>query len=41
MLGRFGWRAGLVLLLFWVIGVIGFFSFQAAFPPHAEASFTA
>lgn len=32
-------KAGLVLLLFWVIGVIGFFSFQAAFPPHAEASF--
>ena len=32
-------KAGLVLLLFWIIGVVGFFSFQLAFPPREEASF--
>lgn len=29
----------LLLLLFWVICVVGYFSFQLAFPPRAEASF--
>jgi Na+/H+-dicarboxylate symporter/ABC-type amino acid transport substrate-binding protein len=32
-------KALLVLLLFWVICVIGYFSFQLAFPPRVEASF--
>lgn len=32
-------KAFLVLLLFWVICVIGYFSFQLAFPPRVEASF--
>jgi Na+/H+-dicarboxylate symporter/ABC-type amino acid transport substrate-binding protein len=32
-------KAFLVLLLFWVICVVGYFSFQLAFPPRVEASF--
>jgi Na+/H+-dicarboxylate symporter len=32
-------KAFLILLLFWVICVIGYFSFQLAFPPRIEASF--
>ncbi|WAC05866.1 MAG: cation:dicarboxylase symporter family transporter [Methanoregula sp.] len=32
-------KAFLVILLIWVIGVVGFFSFQLAFPPRIEASF--
>ena len=32
-------KAGLILLLFWAICVIGYFSFQLAFPPRMEASF--
>jgi Na+/H+-dicarboxylate symporter/ABC-type amino acid transport substrate-binding protein len=32
-------KAFLLLLLFWVICVIGYFSFQLAFPPRMEASF--
>lgn len=32
-------KAFLLLLLFWVISVVGYFSFQLAFPPRAEASF--
>jgi len=32
-------KAFLLLLLFWVICVIGYFSFQLAFPPRVEASF--
>nr|WP_320160495.1 cation:dicarboxylase symporter family transporter [uncultured Methanoregula sp.] len=32
-------KAGLILLLFWVICVVGYFSFQLAFPPRMEASF--
>ncbi len=32
-------KACLILLLIWVIGVVGYFSFQLAFPPRAEASF--
>jgi Na+/H+-dicarboxylate symporter/ABC-type amino acid transport substrate-binding protein len=32
-------KAGLVLLLFWTIGVGIFFSFQLAFPPREAASF--
>ena len=32
-------KAFLVLLLFWAIGVVGYFSFQLAFPPRVEASF--
>jgi Na+/H+-dicarboxylate symporter/ABC-type amino acid transport substrate-binding protein len=32
-------KAFLILLLFWVICVIGYFSFQLAFPPRMEASF--
>ncbi|MFA6332523.1 MAG: cation:dicarboxylase symporter family transporter [Methanoregula sp.] len=32
-------KAFLLLLLFWVISVIGYFSFQLAFPPRVEASF--
>jgi len=32
-------KAFLLLLLFWVICVVGYFSFQMAFPPRAEASF--
>jgi Na+/H+-dicarboxylate symporter len=32
-------KAGLILLLFWAICVIGYFSFQLAFPPRVEASF--
>jgi Na+/H+-dicarboxylate symporter len=32
-------KAFLLLLLFWVICVVGYFSFQLAFPPRAEASF--
>jgi Na+/H+-dicarboxylate symporter/ABC-type amino acid transport substrate-binding protein len=32
-------KAFLILLLFWIIGVIGYFSFQLAFPPRMEASF--
>lgn len=32
-------KAVLILLLFWVICVVGYFSFQLAFPPRVEASF--
>ena len=32
-------KAFLVLLLFWVICVVGYFSFQMAFPPRVQASF--
>ncbi len=32
-------KAFLLLLLFWAICVIGYFSFQLAFPPRMEASF--
>jgi Na+/H+-dicarboxylate symporter len=32
-------KAFLILLLIWVIGVAGYFSFQLAFPPRMEASF--
>lgn len=32
-------KACLILLLIWVIGVVGYFSFQLAFPPRIEASF--
>ena len=32
-------KAFLILLLFWVICVVGYFSFQLAFPPRVEASF--
>ena len=32
-------KAFLIILLIWVIGVIGYFSFQLAFPPRMEASF--
>jgi Na+/H+-dicarboxylate symporter/ABC-type amino acid transport substrate-binding protein len=32
-------KASLILLLFWVICVVGYFSFQLAFPPRVEASF--
>ena len=32
-------KAFLILLLFWVIGVVGYFSFQLAFPPRVQASF--
>jgi Na+/H+-dicarboxylate symporter/ABC-type amino acid transport substrate-binding protein len=32
-------KAFLILLLFWAICVIGYFSFQLAFPPRMEASF--
>jgi Na+/H+-dicarboxylate symporters len=32
-------KACLIILLFWVIGVVGYFSFQMAFPPRMEASF--
>ena len=32
-------KACLILLLFWVICVVGYFSFQLAFPPRMEASF--
>jgi len=32
-------KAFLLLLLFWVICVVGYFSFQLAFPPRVEASF--
>jgi Na+/H+-dicarboxylate symporter/ABC-type amino acid transport substrate-binding protein len=32
-------KAFLILLLFWVICVIGYFSFQLAFPPRMQASF--
>jgi proton glutamate symport protein len=32
-------KAGLILLLFWAICVVGYFSFQLAFPPRIEASF--
>ncbi|MFA4878309.1 MAG: cation:dicarboxylase symporter family transporter [Methanoregula sp.] len=32
-------KAFLLLLLFWVICIIGYFSFQLAFPPRMEASF--
>jgi Na+/H+-dicarboxylate symporter len=32
-------KGGLILLLFWAICVIGYFSFQLAFPPRIEASF--
>ena len=32
-------KACLVILVIWVIGVVGFFSFQLAFPHHQEASF--
>jgi len=32
-------KAILIILLIWVIGVIGYFSFQLAFPPRMEASF--
>jgi Na+/H+-dicarboxylate symporter/ABC-type amino acid transport substrate-binding protein len=32
-------KAVLILLLFWAICVIGYFSFQLAFPPRMEASF--
>jgi len=32
-------KAFLILLLFWVICVVGYFSFQLAFPPRMEASF--
>ncbi|MEN6442891.1 MAG: cation:dicarboxylase symporter family transporter [Methanoregula sp.] len=32
-------KAFLILLLFWIICVIGYFSFQMAFPPRVEASF--
>ncbi len=32
-------KAFLIILLIWVIGVIGYFSFQLAFPPREEASF--
>jgi len=32
-------KACLILLLFWVIAVVGYFSFQLAFPPRMEASF--
>jgi Na+/H+-dicarboxylate symporter/ABC-type amino acid transport substrate-binding protein len=32
-------KASLLLLLFWVICVVGYFSFQLAFPPRVEASF--
>jgi len=32
-------KACLILLLIWVIGVAGYFSFQLAFPPRMEASF--
>jgi len=32
-------KAFLLLLLFWAICIIGYFSFQLAFPPRVEASF--
>jgi Na+/H+-dicarboxylate symporter/ABC-type amino acid transport substrate-binding protein len=32
-------KACLIILLFWVICVVGYFSFQLAFPPRMEASF--
>jgi len=32
-------KACLIILLFWVIGVVGYFSFQLAFPPRMQASF--
>ena len=32
-------KAVLVILLIWAIGVVGYFSFQLAFPPRVEASF--
>ena len=32
-------KAFLIILLFWVIGVVGYFSFQLAFPPRVAASF--
>lgn len=32
-------KASLILLLFWIICVVGYFSFQLAFPPRVEASF--
>ena len=32
-------KAILIILLFWVICVVGYFSFQLAFPPRMEASF--
>ena len=32
-------KAFLLLILFWVICVVGYFSFQLAFPPRMEASF--
>lgn len=32
-------KAFLILLLFWVICVVGYFSFQLAFPPRMQASF--
>ncbi len=32
-------KAFLIILLFWVICVVGYFSFQLAFPPRMEASF--
>jgi proton glutamate symport protein len=32
-------KAFLLLLLFWVICIVGYFSFQLAFPPRVEASF--
>ena len=32
-------KAFLLLLLFWLICVVGYFSFQMAFPPRVEASF--
>jgi len=32
-------KACLVLLLIWVIGIVGYFSFQLAFPPRMAASF--
>ncbi|MDD1689107.1 MAG: cation:dicarboxylase symporter family transporter [Methanoregula sp.] len=32
-------KAFLVILMIWVIGTIGYFTFQLAFPPHEVASF--
>jgi Na+/H+-dicarboxylate symporter len=32
-------KACLILLLIWVIGIVGYFSFQLAFPPRMAASF--
>lgn len=32
-------KAFLILILFWIICVVGYFSFQLAFPPRVEASF--